>query len=85
MDFAQVTVGLNSRAMPAQGLQMNISIIYHLLLWTQSNQYSSTGLVYIFMGKLRMWMFELSILDMDTQSPDWALVSAQTGLRAEYL
>ena len=70
MDFTQVmmTVGLNSRAMPAQGLHMNISILYHLLLWTQSNHYSRTWLVYIFMGKLKMWMFELIVLDMDTQN-----------------
>jgi hypothetical protein len=68
--FVQVimTVGVNSRAVPVQGLHMNINILYHLLLWTQSNQYSRTWVVYISVGKLRLQMFELSNLDMDTQN-----------------
>jgi len=70
MYFAQVmmTFGVNSRAMPAQELHMNINILYQLLLQTQSSYYSRNWLLYIFMGKLRMPVFELSNLDMDTQN-----------------
>ena len=40
--FAQavMTVGVNSRTLPVQGLHMNINILYQLLLWMQLNQCS---------------------------------------------
>jgi hypothetical protein len=63
MAFAQVvmTVGVNSRTVPVQGLHMNINILYQLLLWMQLNQCSGILLVYIFqrdvfVGKLRIVM-----------------------------
>jgi hypothetical protein len=47
MVFAQVvvTVGVNSRTVPVQGLQININILHQLLLLMQFNQCSGTLLV----------------------------------------
>jgi hypothetical protein len=47
MVFVQVvvTVGVNSRRVPVQGLHMNIKILHQLLLWMQLNQYSGILLV----------------------------------------
>jgi hypothetical protein len=49
MMFAQVmvTVGVNSRIVPVQGLHMNINILYQLQLWLQLTQFSGILLVYI--------------------------------------
>jgi hypothetical protein len=47
MEFVglMMTVGVHSRAVPIQGLHMNINIVYQLLLWKQLNQYSGILLV----------------------------------------
>jgi hypothetical protein len=47
MVFAQVvvTVGVDSRTVPVQGLHMNINILYQLLLWKKLNQCSGILLV----------------------------------------